>query len=200
MNNTELDKLLQSAPAPARAPDFWERFPKRITTEIHRRSRRGSAVLEAPRNTPWFAWALGAGAICLLLALTLTLRHGQNAGETTGQFARLEKCYRKIEAMFPNQIQSIIFDERGPHLVLAEQADVPKSPALYLKICGPRGCQQVVTFSGQQISVNGDDCDVLLDAAGNVLLVGRQFVWSSASLTRNAGKHRIEAWALDTHS
>jgi hypothetical protein len=200
VNNAELNKLLQSAPVPDCPPDFWEQFPKRITTEIQRRSRRGAAVLEAPRKTPRFAWALGAGAICLLLALTLTLRHRQNANETTGQFAQLEKCYLKIEAMFPNQIQSIIFDERGPRLVLAQQADVPKSPALYLKICGPRGCQQVVTFSGQQIPVNGDDCDVLLDAAGNVLLVGREFVWSSASPNRNAGKHRIEAWALETHS
>lgn len=200
MNNAELDKLLRTMPAPDRAPDFWEQLPKRITTQIHWRSRRDASVPAAPRTAFPSAWAWGAGAIGLLLALTLTLRRGQTEGEAAGQYAQMAKCYREIAAMFPNQVQSIIFDEHGPRLVLAEQADVPKSPALYLKICGPSGCQEVVTFSGQQIRVNGDDCDVLLDAAGNVLLVGRQLVWSSASPARERKQYRIEARALETPS
>ena len=200
MNNTELDKLLQSVPVPERAPDFWEQVPKRISTRIHWQARREAGAPDAARKALPLAWAFAAGAFCLLLALTLTFRPGQTSGDATGQYAQMAKCYREIEALFPNQIQSIIFDESGPRLLLAERANVPQSPALYLKICGPSGCQQVVTFSGQQIRVNGDDCDVLLDAAGNILLVGRQIAWSSASPARDSKQYRIEARALETHS
>lgn len=200
MKNSELEKLLKSASAPERAPDFWEQFPKRITARIHWQMQRRAATPEAPRPTRPFAWALGAGAICLLLALSFAVHRSQARRAAAGELARVEKCYREIEAMFPNQVQAIIFDDRGPRMILAEQADVPKSPPLYLKICGPRGCQQFVTFSGQQIRVNGDNCDVLQDAAGNVLLAGKQLVWSSASLLRRPGKYRIEARQLESPS
>jgi hypothetical protein len=200
MNNTELDKLLQTASVPERATDFWEQLPRRISTRIHWQARREIGAPDGARKALPLAWAFAAGAFCLLLALTLPFRPGQTSGGATGQYAQMAKCYREIEALFPNQLQSITFDERGSHLLLAERADVPQSPALYLKICGPSGCQQVVTFSGQQIRVNGDDCDVLVDAAGNILVVGRQIAWSSAAPARVGKPYRIEARALETHT
>lgn len=200
MNNAELEKLLKSAPVPKRTPDFWEQFPKRVTAKIHWQPQRLVATPEARRPALPFAWALGAGAICLVVVLSFAVHRSQARRQAAGELAGLEKCYHEIEAMFPNQVQAIVFDDRGPRMILAERADVPKSPPLYLKICGPRGCQQFVTFSGQQIRVNGDNCDVLLDAAGNVLLVGPQFAWSSASLASDIGKYRIEARPLERSS
>lgn len=200
MNNAELDKLLKSAPVPDRSAEFWEQFPKRVTAKIHWQSQRLAAAPEARRQAFPSAWAMAAAAACFVLALTLTLYRSQLRRDAAGEVARAEKYYREIEAMFPNQVQAIIFDDQGPRLALAEQANVPKSTPLYLKVCGPRGCQQFVTFSGQQIRVNGDTCDVLLDAAGNVLLVGRQFVWSNAGATRDAGTYRIKARLLDSSS
>lgn len=196
MNNAELDQLLKSAPVPERAPDFWEHFPKRIIGKIQWQPRREAAVPEAPRRAFPSVWATATAVTCLLIAFAFALHRGQIRRNAAGEVAQVEKCYREIEAMFPNQVQAIIFDEHGPRMILAEQADVPKSPPLYLKVCGPRGCQQFVTFSGQQILVNGDNCDVLFDVAGNVLLVGRKLVWSSASPTHNVEKYRIEARAL----
>jgi len=200
MNNSELDQLLKSAPAPERPPDFWEHFPKHIIAKIRWHRQREAAAPEAPRRAFPSAWAMAAAAACFVLALTFTLYRSQIRRGAAGEVARAEKCYREIEAMFPNQVRAIIFDDRGPRMVLAEKADVPQSTPLYLKICGPGGCQQFVTFSGQQIRVYGDNCDVLLDAAGNVLLVGRQFVWSSASLARATGEYRIEARPLERSS
>jgi hypothetical protein len=110
------------------------------------------------------------------------------------------KCFQEIQPLFPHQLQAIVFDRQGARLVLAETADVPVSPPLYLKICGPKGCQQFVTFSGQQIRVNGEVCDVLLDSQGNVLVVGGQLVWSSSKPAGKAGSYRIEAKLLITES
>ncbi len=199
MNNSELEKLLKSAPAPDRAPEFWEEFPKRITARFHWQANRATAPETASRGLSPLAWALGAAAVCLVFVF-VNHQNTNITGETVGHFAEAEKCYREIESLFPNQVQCIIFDETGPRIVLGEKADVPASTPLYLKICGPRGCQRVVTFSGQQIRVNGETCDVLLDASGNVLLVGKQLVWSSASLNRETGRYRIEARLLEASS
>ena len=54
-----------------------------------------------------------------------------------------------------------------------------------------------MTFSGQQIRFNGEDCDVLADAQGNVMLVGRQRIWHSAFSVPLAGKYRITARTLE---
>jgi hypothetical protein len=136
----------------------------------------------------------------IVLILPLVLRRDAAPRETFGSVAQVQKCYREIEAMFPNQVQAIIFDEAGSRIVLAEKPGVPDSTPLYLRICGPQGCQQVVTFSGQEIQVNGENWEVLTDAAGNVLLVGNKFVWSSASHVHELGKYRVETRSLETAS
>ena len=82
--------------------------------------------------------------------------------------------------------------------MLAPEPNLPASPPLYLKICGPKGCQRFVTFSGQQIRVNGDVCDVLVDHQGNVLVVGRETLWSDAKAAARIGPYQIEARALET--
>ena len=84
--------------------------------------------------------------------------------------------------------------------MLAQEPNLPASPPLYLKISGPRGCQRFVTFSGQQIHVNGDVCDVLADHRGNVLVVGRQLLWSGSKASGGSGQYQIEARALESSS
>jgi len=167
--------------------------------KIHWSEQRATTHVTA-QNRIRIAWAACALLAGVVLVLPLLLRRDDAPRETFGSFAQVQKCYREIETMFPNQIQAIMFNEAGSRIVLAEKADVPDSTPLYLKICGPRGCQQVVTFSGQQIRVNGENWDVLMDAAGNVLLVGRQFVWSSASHVPKLGEFRIETHPLEASS
>jgi RNA polymerase sigma factor (sigma-70 family) len=82
----------------------------------------------------------------------------------------------------------------------AHQIQEALSPPLYLKICGPRDCQRFVTFSGQQIRVNGDVCDVLSDHQGNVLVVGRQLLLSGSKASTRGGQYQIEAGALEDRS
>ena len=124
---------------------------------------------------------------------------GQRSLSDDPQLAAARKYFHEIEALFPNQVQAIVFDQRGTQLVLAQEPNVPASPPLYLKVCGPKGCQRFVTFSGQQIRVNGDVCDVLADGRGEVLLVGRQLLWSGSKAVAASGGYQVEARALENH-
>jgi hypothetical protein len=198
MNNAELNKLLKSVPAPEREPDFWEQLPKRVTAKIQWSHQRVAAH-ETPPARLRIAWARCALLAGVVLVLPLLFRRDDAPHETFGSFAQVQKCYHEIEIMFPNQVQAIMFNEAGSRIVLAETANVPDSTPIYLKISGPRGRHQVVTFSGQQIRVNGENWEVLTDAAGNVLLVGRNFAWSSGTHDV-AGQYRIEARALEASS
>ncbi len=207
MNNSELNRLLKSASVPEPPQDYWEQFPGRVTDEVRR--RRASKSKGVPHSAPasWsaavlcrFRWALGTAITAALVLAAALLIHSRGKPGVAGSdaFAEAQKCFREIEPLFPNQIKAIVFDQQGAELVLADDPTVPTSTPLYLKVCGPNGCRRFVTFSGQQIRVNGDLCDVLLDREGNILVVGRQFAWSSSNPAGKATPYQIEARPLGT--
>jgi hypothetical protein len=203
MNNSDLERLLKSAEAPARSDEYWEQFPRRVTARTHWQTQpAGKPLTESPRrpSPAILAWGLGLVSACIVVRLAIGFWRGRAPRQTALQLTQATKYYREIEALFPNQIRAIVFDDQGARLILAEKADVPNSPPVFLKVCGPHGCQRFVTFSGQQIRINGNECDVLMDARGNVLLVGKRFVWSSASLGSETSPYRIEAKTLKTSS
>jgi hypothetical protein len=81
-------------------------------------------------------------------------------------------------------------------LVLADRADVPDSPPLFVKICDGKNCSSLVTFSGQEVEVDGQKITVLADANGGIILAGNQFVWSSTGPNRLHDGLKIEAKCL----
>jgi len=211
MNDAELNEILKRAPVPEREADYWARFPGRVMAELERRRPAAPAPAKTHASSAW-AWtgvlrmllsrsALAAAVvvICLGLGFYLGFWRGQRSLSNDPQLAAARKYFHEIEALFPNQVQAIVFDQHGTHLVLAQEPNVPASPPLYLKVCGPKGCQRFVTFSGQQIRVSGDVCDVLADGRGEVLLVGRQLVWSGAEAVAEGGSYQVEARALENH-
>lgn len=171
------------------------------------RARRPSGRRDA-RPTSWTellwpfvrkpAFALGVAAACLALGFVFGLWRAQRSPGSDPQFAEARKYFQEIQALFPHQLQAIVFDQQGAHLVLARKADVPASPPLYLKICGPGGCQRFVTFSGQEIRINGEVCEVLSDHEGNVLVVGRQSLWASTPTGARSGQYQVEARVLES--
>ncbi len=141
--------------------------------------------------------ALGLVGICLASFFLAGHSPRLNSAVADRQFAGAEKYFREIEALFPNQLQAIVLDDQqGPQLLLADAPTVPSSAPLYVKICGPAGCKRFITFSGQQIRINGETCDVLVDSGGHVLLVGKNLVWSGADPGLKSGPYQIEARAL----
>jgi hypothetical protein len=209
MNDSELNEVLKRATVPEREAEYWERFPRRVTAELDRRSQTAPIHRRTEASRAWSspaafrflgtkaAFAVGVAAVCLLLGFLIGLWRGQRSTSNDPQLAAARKYFNEIEALFPNQVRAIVFDQQGTHLVLAQEPNLPASPPLYLKIRGPKGCQRFVTFSGQQIRINGDVCDVLADGRGDVLVVGRQLLWSGSRAGARQGPYQIEARALE---
>jgi hypothetical protein len=107
-----------------------------------------------------------------------------------------EAVIRETLAMFPNQVRAIIQDHDGMRLVLSEEADVPDSPPLWIKICNGKDCRVVVTFSGQSFQIAKETVEVLADAQGQVMLVGDRLFWSATGRSRSAAALRIRARPL----
>ncbi len=161
-------------------------FPKRVTVKLHWEEQRTGASMQSP----WardrllaLAWKFAAVALLLVIALVvkLQLSSSEHSGTPAGddQLADVRKCYKELEDLFPHQLSAIVFDQHGPHLLLAPKPDVSSEAPLYVKICGPEGCESYVTFSGQQVPVNGENCEVLSNGNGQVMLVGNHGVWTS---------------------
>jgi len=206
MKNSELDQILKSAPVPDRPGAYWDQFPRRVMAKTDRLRTRADAETNHPRNEPFwlrsrFQFAtvgLGLAIIGLLLSFALGFWQGGNLAITGPQLAAARKYFQEIGTLFPGQVQAIVFDQQGPHLVLAEHSNVPASSPLYLRICGPKGCQSYVTFSGQQIRINGETCEVLLDHQDNVLVVGQNWVVSTAQAPAKHAIYQVSARPLMT--
>jgi hypothetical protein len=197
MNNDELKHLLKSGAVPQRDENYWEEFPKTVTREMR---RGGDATIANPaaRQT-WFspAFIVGLATACIICAFGIKFWKGKESSPPVDQLASVQKYFREIEAMFPNQLQAIVFDESGPHLVLSENRDVPKSAPLFLKISDGNNSRRIVTFSGQQIAIKGQLYEVLSDKDGNILLVGENSVWTSNDAHPRT-PYRVQATTLET--
>jgi hypothetical protein len=192
----ELDDLLKKAAVPARPDDYWESFPGQVTRELRRREGQPLVDQRISWKLPTLAWVTGLTA-CIALAFTFGFWKGRGAGAEEERIASARKYFKEIEAMFPNQVRAIVLEKSGPRLVLSETANVPQSAPLYVKICRANNCQSFITFSGQQIDVNGEIYDVLIDGAGQVILTGKSMLWSSKDAAPKRASERIEARALD---
>ena len=73
---------------------------------------------------------------------------------------------------------------------------MPASSPVFMRICGPGGCQGIVTFSGQQIHLNGKPMDVLVGPLDEIILAGPDSLWSSKDAGNQIGAYRIQAEAL----
>ncbi len=206
MKNSELDQILKSAPVPDRPGAYWDQFPRRVMAKTDKLRTRADAETNHPRTEPFwlrsrFQFAtvgLGLAIIGLFLGFVLGFWQGRNLSITGPQLAAARKYFQEIETLFPGQVQAIVFDQQGPHLVLAEHSNIPASSPLYLRVCGPKGCQSYVTFSGQQIRINGETCEVLLDHQDNVLLIGQDWVLSSAQAPAKRARYQVSARPLMT--
>jgi hypothetical protein len=196
MNQPELDSILKKARLPEIPEESVELFPRRIVARL---KRNESPARHALNILPRLAWAFGLAA-CIVIAFAIGHWHGRVAAETALANDSLTniKLIRETLAMFPNRVRAIVQDEHGLNLVLSDNADVPASPPLYVRICDGKHCSSLVTFSGQEIQIAGQKITVLADARGGIILTGSQFVWSNTERTY-AGNHlKIEAKNLGT--
>lgn len=201
MNDTELDRRLRQARPPVRPDPYWQSFPNRIVTALAGGERlRGE---RAPRSFPvWWKPTIALGSVgftALVLVIGLALLTGthRRVAVSEDRLIAMRHCVSEMRALFPNQVQAIVFDAGGAKIVLADHAEMPDSAALYLKICGAGDCREIVTFSGGQVPVDGESCEVLVSGSGSILLVGPNIHWSSSEPTKRAGRYRIVGRAVE---
>ena len=195
MNNSELEKKLRAAHEP--------KFPADYPADFSRAVFAGLRASHASRLTPhashhWqprLAWGL---AVALLVIAGFGLRPSRHREVVVAAADLLENAQltRETLALFPNQLRAITQDEHGLKLELAERADVPDSPPLFVRICDGKNCFSAVTFSGQEISVAGKKLTVLAEADGGIILTGEQFAWSSSAPNASRAGLEIKAKAL----
>ncbi len=173
-----LDQQLRQARVPERPPAYWERFPQRVVAGLDR-AKPGPA---GARAFPW-ARIAAAAAACAVIGAGVLFRPRAPGPAPALDYAKLA---REVAQEFPGQLKAIVVDEHGMRVELAESATVPASTPLLVEVCRPQGCRRVVTFSGQQIVVNGEPWDVLVSGDGRVIVAGRS--------TR---EYRIAARALE---
>jgi hypothetical protein len=197
-SRNNFDDLLQGARIPERVPGYWEKFPHGVMGAVRNDSTRRASVDTPPGPSPWrLAWAVGLATACLALGFRLGLRQGKGLAPDQQELAAARKLFKEISSLFPNRLQSIVIEGANVQLVLSEGADVPASTPLLVEICQDGKCRSYVTFSGQQIRWNGESYEVLSDAKGNVIVVGRGVVWTSAEPLGMTQRLRIQAQQLE---
>lgn len=197
MNTADLERILRSVAAPERDAEYWEGFPAGVTRRL-RLEPDGTAPRSARRPFAALIWGLGLATACLVAGFAVSFWNDRRTRAEPPELVALRTCFREIETLFPNQVQAIVIDEQGLRLVLAETANVPRSPPLFVKICGPAGCQRFLTFSGQQIRVNGETYEVLADGDGGIILLGANSVWASTQRAAMKAGYEVEARSLET--
>ncbi len=194
MNDSELNNLLKSVPMPPRPESYWKDFPGRVATLLPRPSKiRRPAAWRLPR----LSWSYGFALACLIFGFGVGLWQGRSHPD---QMTGLEdkKVVREVMALFPNRVQAIIQDEKGIHLVLSDQPNVPASTPIWVRACSSHGnCFTAVTFSGQQLQFDGQPVEILAGRNGNVMVVGTRMFWTSEEPDRAAEHWRIRARTLN---
>lgn len=195
MNDAELDRKLQAAREPSLAADYQQDFLRQVLAGLR------SPPPGRPAAPVWklrLAWGGGIAFACLLAGFALGRWHGRmEASAGTGQDVLADaKIISETLAMFPNRVRAIEQDGKGIKLVLADQPEVPSSPPLYVRISDGTNSSSMVTFSGQEIQIAGQKMTVLAEAGGGVIVMGKDFAWSSGSAGTVPNGIKIEARRL----
>lgn len=186
--------------------DFEDEFPNALPPEIRRALSRfhderpaaidpatDAAIIKAARQrmagirarkiAPSIRWALWplAAAACLLLVL-LTKRPPATPPATASDLQdEAAIIFREVSALYPNQVRAITRGRDGLRLTLADEPDLEPGKPFVLRVCKNSACEDIITFSGQQITVAGHDVTLRADSDGRVILQGDELLWSSDS-------------------
>ena len=197
MNDSELNELLRQARVPERTSEQWDELQAGTVRGLASTRSEGSEMGRGATRPGWrlaAAWAFAGATACVLLFFAFGHRRASRV-EPDNDLADARKLYSELNTLFPNQLEAVVFDGSTPRLLLAEQPSGNKGAPLFVRLCGAQGCQRVITFSGQRVSLNGESCEVLVDARGHVIVTGERFAWSSGDAA-TTGDYRIEAGAL----
>lgn len=199
-----MDYWLRCLRLPEREASYWQTFPLRISQRLQQETAKDSQHENRPtpalsRLLP-FQWKLAIAMALTLTALGVGYWLGSDSPSERARLvqhaSRMVVYFQEIHALFPQQIQAIVFHDEGTDLMLSEASNLPESAPILLNIQMGNRHRSVITFSGQQIPINGELCEVFTDAKDHILVVGQNAVWTSAQPAASFGNSRIQACVL----
>ena len=198
MNRTELESILKKARLPEIPGESLEMFPRQTVARLQRGGLPGHA---ARSFAPRLVWAFGLAA-CIVIAFVIGHWSGRMESGTTAATDSLTnmKLIRETLEMFPNRVRAIVKDERGLNLILSDKPDVPASTPIYVRISDGEHSSSLVTFSGQEIQIAGQNVTVLSQADGGIILEGSNFLWAEGRAIYAERNVNIEAKNLGPNS
>jgi hypothetical protein len=186
MTPEELKSLAQDSAEPARPDSHWEAFPGRVVAGL----RAGARPAVAPRHLK-LAIALAAAATCGLMAgFALWLSNAAKAG--TFESLRDGQMLRAQLTLYAGRLEAIVHDRSGLRTRLAKDPSVATTDPVCVEIRDGDERQVVVTFSGQTIQL-ADRTVMVLSDGGQVILTGRDFLWTPSSAAGAARRLQIRA-------
>jgi hypothetical protein len=200
MNNVDLDRLLKGANVPQPRPGFWDELPRNVQAVIDRGAKpmlREETVAPGILELLFRRAAVPVALVAICVAIGF-LRPANSHWPAihADELREARACWREAAELFPNQLELIVFDQKGSRVIVAERPNQPSSPPLYVKFCDVKGCKRFITFSGQQIEVNGEHFEVLADRQGEVLLVGDAKVFKGSKKASAFGAYSVVALSL----
>jgi hypothetical protein len=177
-----------------------ESFPGRVIAQLKCRVRSASVEPRTgfgPFRSPFLVWSVRLAAVCILFGVAFVLWESNRATVTDRELAQARKYVLELRELFPGQLRAIAFEDSRPRLILAESPVVADTQPVYVSAHGKRGCQTFITFSGQQIRLDGHEYEVLANAHGGVMLISETGVFVSGGTTARIGGLRIEARELN---
>ena len=199
-NHSTIEDLVRNTKVPERSASYWQEFPKEVIRRIAQLEHVPAVVRRNECRTSSMAWLLpvGLATACLAIGFMIGFWSGGGRARSMDVLARYDKVYRETVRMFPHQVSAIVMKQGDAQLVLTDHANVPTSQPLVLKVTISGQTQHIITFSGQQVRLNGESCEVMTDANGNVILVGKGWCWSSQDARKKVGHYKFEAQPLET--
>jgi hypothetical protein len=198
MKKSELESILKRARLPEISEESSEMFPRQIVARLQRNDSPARATRQLPLR---LAWALGLVA-CIVLAFAIGYWTGRKEHGNIlapDNLASL-KLIRETLTRFPNRVRAIVEDKHGLNLILSDKADVPASTPIYVRIWDGNQCTSLVTFSGQEVQIAGQQVTVLSQGDGGIILEGNKLFWSTGKPVYGERKLKIEARNLGLNS
>jgi len=186
MTPEELKSLAQASAEPAWPDSHWEEFPGRVVAGL----QAGARPAAAPRHLK-LAIALAAAATCGLMA-GFALWHGNAAKAGTFESLRDGQMLRAQLTLYPGRLEAIVHDRSGLRTRLAKAPSVATADPVCVEIRDGDERQVVVTFSGQPIQLADRTVMVLSDGC-QVILIGRDFLWTPSGAAGAARRLQIRA-------
>jgi hypothetical protein len=186
MTPIELKSLAQASAEPVRPDSHWEEFPTHVVAVL----RAGARPASAPGHLK-LVIALAAAATCGLLA-GFALWHGNAAKAGTFESLRDGQMLRAQLTLYAGRLEAIVHDRSGLRTRLAKDPSVATADPVCVEICDGEERQVVVTFSGQTIQL-ADRTVMVLSDGDQVILTGRDFLWTPGSVAGAAKRLQIRA-------